>query len=554
MDFSLKQLATFAAVFALVGGYALWYALAAPNPNLKGDLNNDNTVNVTDLSILLSYWNTNNPAADINADNTVNITDLSILLSYWGQSVSTYTVTQSIAGGQTLSGNVSWTATPSDVANTTKVEFYIDGVLKWTELTTPYVYNGDGNALDTTTLTNASHTFMAKAYKNDGTSTNTSANATVNNSAGSTIPAGRILMAEYTAPSTDAYTNSPTTADKQWMNTHWYRAIVYGGYWDSRYSWYNKTWTYVDAYALYNPSTQATQHPDWILKDASGNKLYIPYACNGTSCTQYAADIGNPTVQQYYIDQAKAARALGSLGIHFDDVNLQALQVGNGSGALVAPIDPRTGTTMTYTAWKNYFASFMENARNQLPGAEILHNAVWFAAGGNTTGVSDPYVIREVKAANVIEMERGMCDTGLTGGTGQWSIYSYFRYADSVHANGAHVLLNGSGCSSLTQQQYNITGYLMFNNGGDTVTNVSTTGLPANWWPGNDMNLGDALGARTRDSTGLYRRDFTQGVALLVEPGAATRTINLGSTYYNAAGQAVTSVTLGGSQGAVLRK
>jgi hypothetical protein len=49
-----------------------------------GDLNSDGVVNITDLSILLSSWNTTNSTADINKDGTVNILDLSILLSNYG--------------------------------------------------------------------------------------------------------------------------------------------------------------------------------------------------------------------------------------------------------------------------------------------------------------------------------------------------------------------------------------------------------------------------------------------------------------------------------------
>ncbi|MBX4197188.1 hypothetical protein KW801_01370 [Candidatus Saccharibacteria bacterium] len=50
-----------------------------------GDLNGDNAVNITDLSILLSNWNTTNAVADINKDGIVNIFDLSILLSNYGK-------------------------------------------------------------------------------------------------------------------------------------------------------------------------------------------------------------------------------------------------------------------------------------------------------------------------------------------------------------------------------------------------------------------------------------------------------------------------------------
>lgn len=55
---------------------------AQPGAN-PGDINNDGQVNIFDLSILLSSWNTSDATADINNDGIVNIFDLSILLSNW---------------------------------------------------------------------------------------------------------------------------------------------------------------------------------------------------------------------------------------------------------------------------------------------------------------------------------------------------------------------------------------------------------------------------------------------------------------------------------------
>jgi len=82
--FSKAQLAIFVIAFALIG-YLIFKSFAL-NPNLPGDLNNDNSVNVTDLSILLSNYGTANSTADINSDGTVNILDMSILLSHYGSS------------------------------------------------------------------------------------------------------------------------------------------------------------------------------------------------------------------------------------------------------------------------------------------------------------------------------------------------------------------------------------------------------------------------------------------------------------------------------------
>ena len=109
-DFSKYQLLAFVAAFALIGTYVLFHSLAAPNTNLAGDLNNDNTVNLLDLSILISDYGTTNAAADINGDGHVNLLDLSALITNYGQTYS--------GGGSCPSGNTNWCnatnfATPS---------------------------------------------------------------------------------------------------------------------------------------------------------------------------------------------------------------------------------------------------------------------------------------------------------------------------------------------------------------------------------------------------------------------------------------------------------
>ena len=48
------------------------------------DINNDNKVDIFDLSTLLSKWNSSDALSDLNKDNIVSIFDLSILLSKWG--------------------------------------------------------------------------------------------------------------------------------------------------------------------------------------------------------------------------------------------------------------------------------------------------------------------------------------------------------------------------------------------------------------------------------------------------------------------------------------
>lgn len=63
------------------------------------------------------------------------------------------------AGGATVSATVSVTASASDNVAVTQVEFYLDGVLKSTDTTSPYAWSWD-----TTTATNGSHSLTSKAY------------------------------------------------------------------------------------------------------------------------------------------------------------------------------------------------------------------------------------------------------------------------------------------------------------------------------------------------------------------------------------------------------
>ncbi len=79
--------------------------------------------------------------------------------------------------GQTLSGTASWQATVSG-ATPSRVDFAIDGVVKWSQSTAPFAYDGNGN-LDTTSLSNGQHNLTVVAYGNKQTGS-ASSTVTVN--------------------------------------------------------------------------------------------------------------------------------------------------------------------------------------------------------------------------------------------------------------------------------------------------------------------------------------------------------------------------------------
>jgi Bacterial Ig domain len=95
------------------------------------------------------------------------------------------TISTNIADGATLSGaSVVWTAVPSNVPS--RVEFFIDGALRTTELYSPYRFNGDSGTLDTYSLTNGSHQLTVRATYSDSSIAERTVGVTVSNSSGTT--------------------------------------------------------------------------------------------------------------------------------------------------------------------------------------------------------------------------------------------------------------------------------------------------------------------------------------------------------------------------------
>ena len=115
-----------------------------------------------------------------------------------------YRVTQSISNGATIWGAVTWTAAPSGTP-VDRVDFRIDGVVKWQERSAPYQFNGDDSRFDSTTLSDGAHVLAVDAYSTDGAVAHASSTVTVRNTnapASTAVPtvsgrlrAGRVLTA-----------------------------------------------------------------------------------------------------------------------------------------------------------------------------------------------------------------------------------------------------------------------------------------------------------------------------------------------------------------------
>jgi Bacterial Ig domain len=108
---------------------------------------------------------------------------------------SSVTLTSSIANGAVLSGSVAWIVNVSG-SGVARVDFLIDGTMKWSEAYAPYYFNGDPDGkLDTTTLSNSTHTLLAIAYGSSGNELGrVSVGVTVNNASPTPTPSPTVTL------------------------------------------------------------------------------------------------------------------------------------------------------------------------------------------------------------------------------------------------------------------------------------------------------------------------------------------------------------------------
>lgn len=355
--------------------------------------------------------------------------------------------------------------------------------------------------------------------------------------------AGRVRYVVRTDPTWDQFTRDASHRMQEWFRSHVWRMMVYSPYWDNKLGWYPNAWVYINLYAIYQNSDEARRHPEWILHDRRGQKLYIPWGCKDGTCPQYAANVADPGYRAQWIRAARDLRKKGYKGLWIDDVNLE-FQIGDGAGKHATPMARKAGSELSWEEWRSNIAEFTEEIRKEFPDVEILHNSIWFAGGPKRD--ADPSVKREISSADYINLERGVTDGGLHGGDGEWSLRAFFSYIDRVHKMGKGVVLDNMG----GKIEYSTASYFLISSGVDAMGDQSLR--PDDWWPGLSVDLGDPLGMR-EEWRGLIRRRFSKGVVLVNPPDSPPVHLRLTGKFQRADGSdAGKSLTIAAADGVIL--
>lgn len=372
------------------------------------------------------------------------------------------------------------------------------------------------------------------------------ANATVATAA-ATPEAGEATLMLNAKSAFDPYVTEAAPETKAFAQERYWRMRAYPPFFDKALAWAAPTQFYKDLYAIYNPRQAGLidEHPDWVLRDAAGEPLFIQYDCAAGSCPQFAADIGNPEWREHWIEEAAAELEKGYVGIFVDDVNME-MRVSDGYGEFARPVDPRTGAPMTDEDWRRYVAEFTEEIRAAFPDAEITHNALWWADH------DDPFVQRQTAAADTIELERGFSDGGLTAGNGTYGFMTFVEHVEWLHARGKTAIYEPHELEAQSAREFELAGFFLLQQSTDALA-VGEEGdaYPDRFWSGWNADLGDPRGG-LRVRNGVLIRKFSRGLVLLNQPDSTVKRVELSRRYRRLSGRPVRSVRLAAGRARVL--
>lgn len=246
-----------------------------------------------------------------------------------------------------------------------------------------------------------------------------------------------------------------------------------------------------------DPAEVQRDHPDWILKDASGATVHPP---------------GHPTWVMYDISQPlylqawayAAEKQLGSQGW----AGVVLVDAGNQPAWVNSPIDPNTQTEMTVADHAKYLAAAMATVRGGLK----TNGGFSLIADNGPSSVINPF---QIGSSDAVSVGRGFAT--LSGDS--WAaLYEYFEAAIDRHV-GAWVW-DQEPRLDRAQRVFGLASYLLVS-GPDSAYGVSLKHQQALY----RLDPGQPTDIPFRQN-GAYLRAFASG-AVAVNPGSAPAVVQL---------------------------
>ncbi|WP_189077938.1 putative glycoside hydrolase [Mangrovihabitans endophyticus] len=284
-------------------------------------------------------------------------------------------------------------------------------------------------------------------------------------------------------------------------------------------------------------------HRDWFLTAPDGTR----YQYDGYP-GHWQMDVGNVAYQDAWAANViRSATAAGFDGVEMDNALFTCDGYHEGSCPARYPND---------AAMQGAYRSMLANVRDDFVAAGLkavanlanarLHAGVWDSYVEYLDGGFDEWWLTFSDTDMLPEYDEG------------WS--RVVSEIETDEANGKITWVQPHFSAGAVQPfRYAFASYLMAAGSRAAFTQISQTdgyGDPTPWHAEYDWDLGAATGARSSAGTNLWRRSFTCGLAVVnANPtGSGARSVALGGSFVDQDGRTVTSVSLPGTSGAVLRK
>ncbi|MHB1342842.1 MAG: putative glycoside hydrolase [Thermoleophilia bacterium] len=276
-----------------------------------------------------------------------------------------------------------------------------------------------------------------------------------------------------------------------------------------------------------------SNHPDWFLKDASGNRIVFQYY---SGIDFYAMDWGNQAWRDYWVAQALGrVQALGFDGLFLDDLYTHPW------GEIDRPLLNYTSESQLQAAVRGFLANTFTKTKAADSKLLVIGNLVdhlWF-----------PGLFADWLKVSDGLMDEQFVHVGESTTTGYKSIEDWWKLQlDEVtvaEQMGKRALFISHGAT--TDYETMLFGYgsymLAAGGNGRYYHELGGSLSTATWFDLWARDLGAAQGSYTVGSDGLYSRNFAGGKVIVNPSKSTTRTVSV-SGYVNEGGTAVNSVTL----------
>jgi len=252
------------------------------------------------------------------------------------------------------------------------------------------------------------------------------------------------------------------------------------------------------AYKIGDFCNISTNHPDWFLLDANGNRIKV-------DGNYYLMDPGNQEWREFWLSRTRESQEeLGWYGVFLDNVEASLSKVIRLGG-----VPAKYPDNASYQAAVQGFLQYIYTSYFQPQGRPLLANiislpdaATWFDYLQCLDGAMDE--------AWAVDWHTGYRSVS------EWN--AELALAEQTQNNGKYAILISQGDQSNTNRQsFAFASYLLISNGRAAFRYTNYDNYERTWlYPNYAIDLGSPLGSRYAQGN-LWKRDFTNG-SVTVDP------------------------------------